>query len=96
MDKEDDIINSRILLSHKKNKILPFTAIWTNLEGIVLNEIIHRERQTLYTTFMWSLKKHSNLGNITKQRWAHRHREQTSGCQWGEGGEEEKDSKGVG
>ena len=94
MDKEDDITNSRILLSHKKNTILPFTAIWMNLEGIVLNEIIHRGRQTLYTTFMWNLKKHSNLGNITKQKWAHRHREQTSGCQWGKGEERRGTVKG--
>ena len=33
-----------ILLSHKKNKILPIIATWMNLEGIMLSEI--RERKT--------------------------------------------------
>ena len=28
----------------KKNKIMPFAAIWVNLEGIVLNEIIQTEK----------------------------------------------------
>lgn len=28
-----------ILLSHKKNKIVPFVTTWMNLESIVLSEI---------------------------------------------------------
>ena len=40
-----------ILLSHKKNKILPFVTIWINLEGIILSEIsqiLIVKRQMLY------------------------------------------------
>ena len=32
-----------ILLGHKKNKILPFTATWMNLEGIMPSEINQRK-----------------------------------------------------
>ena len=32
----------------KKNEILPFAARWMALEGIMLNEMSDRERQTLY------------------------------------------------
>ena len=42
----------------KKNKFLPFTVSWMDLEGIRLSEIVHRERQILYDiTYMWNLKK---------------------------------------
>ena len=40
MDKEDD----GILLSLKKNKIMPFKATWMDLEIIILNKV--RERKT--------------------------------------------------
>ena len=44
MDKEDVVhIYKGILLSHKKDEILPFTATWMDLEIIILSEV--RERQ---------------------------------------------------
>ena len=58
MDKEDVVhIYNGILLSHKKNEIMPFATIWMDLEGIVLNEVRQRERQIPYDiTYMWNLK----------------------------------------
>ena len=61
MDKEDVVhICNGILLSHKKNKILPFTATWMDLEIIILSEVIQTERQIYDITYMWNLKYHTN------------------------------------
>ena len=41
----------------KKNEILPSAITWMNLEGAVLNEMSHRERQILYAiAYMWNIK----------------------------------------
>ena len=57
MEKEDVVhIYSGVLLSHKKNEIMPFTAMWMNLEIIILSEV--RERKISYViTYMWNLIK---------------------------------------
>ena len=58
MDIEDVVhIHNAILLSHKRNEIMPFATTRLDLEIIVLSEA-DRERQTSCTiTYMWSLKK---------------------------------------
>jgi len=40
---------SGILLSHKKNDILPFAATWMGLEGIMPSEINQTEKDKYYT-----------------------------------------------
>ena len=37
-----------ILLSHKKDKVLPFARTWIDLESIMLNEMSDRKKQTIW------------------------------------------------
>ena len=37
-----------ILLSHRKNEIMPFVATWMDLEDIMLSEINKREKDKQY------------------------------------------------
>ena len=68
MDKEDVVhIYSGILLSHKKNEIMPFTATWMDLEIIILSEV--RARQVSYDiACMRNLKKMIQMNLFTKQK----------------------------
>ena len=48
MDKEDVThMYNGILLSHKKDEILPFAASWMALKNIVLNEMSQRKINTV-------------------------------------------------
>ena len=45
MDKEDVVhMYSGVLLSHKKNAIIPFAATWMDLENIILSEVSQKEK----------------------------------------------------
>ena len=48
-----------ILLSHKKDEILPFATTWMDFEGIMLNEISQTEKYKIPYDFthMWNIKK---------------------------------------
>ena len=85
MDKEDVMYIYNGILSHKKNKILPF-ATWMDLEGIMLSEISQRKTNTVWYHLYVESKKYNRLVNMTKKKQTHRCREQTCGYQWGEGG----------
>ena len=53
-----------------------------DLEGIMLSKTSDRERQIPYDfIYIWNLKRKINEHMTQKQ--AHRHREQTGGCQQG-------------
>ena len=53
---KDVIYIHGILLSHKKNEIMPFAATWMDPEIVILSEV--RERQISYViAYMWNLKK---------------------------------------
>ena len=66
----------------KKNKILPFTTVWVDLEGIVISKV--RERLVPYDfTYMQNLT--NTIYKLTKQKQTHRYRKHSDGCQrsWG-------------
>ena len=75
------IHNGILLLSHKKNEILPSVATWMGLEGIMLSEINQTQRQILYDiTDMWCLKN-LQTSEYNKKEADSQIREQTSGYQ---------------
>ena len=48
MDKEDVVyLYNGVLLSNKKNEILPFAAMWMELDGIMLSEISQRKTKII-------------------------------------------------
>ena len=85
MDKEDVVhIYNGILLSRKKNEIMPFAAIWMDLEMITLSEVSQTEKDKYHMidiTYMWNLKIKAKIQmNLsTKQKQTHRLRKQTYG-----------------
>ena len=64
-----------ILLSHKKNKILPFAATLMDLAGIMLSEISQRKTNTVWYHLHVEPKKYNKLVNIIKNKQTHRYRE---------------------
>ena len=66
MDKEDVVhIYNGILLSHKKNEIVPFAATRMDLEITILGKV--RQRQISYDiTYICHLKNSTN--ELTKQK----------------------------
>ena len=56
MDKEDvAYLYNGILLSHKKNEIMPCAATWMDLEIIILSKVSQTEKEKYH--MMWNLKK---------------------------------------
>ena len=79
MDKEDVVYTYTMeyYSTIKKNKILPFTVIWMDLEGIMLSKS-EKDKYHMITR-MWNLKNKINAQ--TKQKHTHRYEERTDGYQ---------------
>jgi len=60
--------HSGLLLSHKKNEILPFAMTWMEPESIMLNEISQRKTNTYDFTHMWNLRNKTNNQREKKNR----------------------------
>ena len=60
MDKEDVVhVYNGILLSHKKDEIMPLAAKWMDLEIVILTEGSQKQRETniIYHLYVKSKKK---------------------------------------
>lgn len=70
IDKEDVVyMHNGILLSHKKNEILPFATTWMDLEGIMLSEISQSDKDRYHDlTHMWNLRNKTNKKQTFKYR----------------------------
>ena len=57
-----------ILLSHKKNKILPFAGLWMDLEDIMLIESVRQTQISLWYSLHVESKKIHQTSEYNKQR----------------------------
>ena len=76
----------------KKNEILPFAMIWTELVSIMLTEISQPEKDKYHIiSLMWNLRNKMNMQREKRERETKKqilnYREQSDGCQRG-GGQE--------
>ena len=72
MDKEAVIhIHNGVLLSHKKDEIMPFAATWMDLEILIVRQISYD------VTYMWNLKKKVQINLLKKQKQTHRYKKKT-------------------
>ena len=65
MDKEDAVYththththtHNGVLLSHKKDEIMPFVTTWMDLEIIILSKVSQKKKEKYNSTYMWNLK----------------------------------------
>ena len=45
-------IHNEILFSHKEDEIMPFAAIWMDLEVIILSEVSQKEKNKYHTIWL--------------------------------------------
>ena len=64
-------IYNGILLSHKKNKIMPFAATRMDLESVILNEVTQTKEKYHDISYMWDLKRNST-NELTYKTETHR------------------------
>ena len=67
-NREDIDIHNGILLSHKKNKIMPFAATWRDLKIVILSDVRHRKTTITCYQFYVESKTKVQKNLFTKHR----------------------------
>ena len=82
MDKEDVVhIYNGVLLSHTKDKMMPFAATWMQVEIITRSEVNQKEKDKYHMiSLIYGIKTTKPIAISMKQKHTHRYREQTCGC----------------
>ena len=75
MDKEDVVhIYNGILLSHKKNKIMPIGARWIQIEIIIISEVSQRKTNTMWYHLVFVFRSEERrVGKECRSRWSPYH-----------------------
>ena len=73
-----------ILLSHKKNKIIPFSAKWIELEILMPSEVSQKEKDKYYViSLTCGIHNMEQMNLSTEKKQTHGLGEQTCGSQGG-------------
>ena len=65
---------------------MPFAAIWTDLETLILSEVNQKEKDKYHLiSLICGMVNMTQMNLFAKQKQTFRHREQTCGCQGEEG-----------
>ena len=80
-------IHSGILLSHKKNKIMPFAAPWMELKTLIVSEGSQKEKDKCHMISLISgIQYIAQMNLSTEKKQTHGLGEQTCGFQGRRGG----------
>jgi len=71
----------------KKKQNFALAAIWMDLEGIILSEIIQTDKENMWYHLHMESKKYKKTSEHNRKRSSFIHREQISSCQRGKKGE---------
>ena len=69
-------IHNGVLLSHRKDEIMPLAATWMDREMIILSLSEREKQMSRDITYMWNIKKMVQLNFYTKQKETHGCRQQ--------------------
>ena len=61
MDKDAVHIQNGILLSHKKNEIMPFIGTWMDLEIIILSKVRQEKQKYRMISYAEPKKQHKQI-----------------------------------
>ena len=65
-------IYNGMLLSHKRNEIIPFVATWIDLEIIILSEVRQTEKDKYHMLICETKKRRIQMNLLTKQKQTNR------------------------